>query len=137
MMILVTGASRNVGTAVVSCLRTRQAPFRIGSRTAANSVVSQDDVDVVPFDFLNANTFRSADGLSKGQALPLLRDLSALMQFISFFYHSLGSKFQNPCTIGFSHFSSPKITEQPNLDVARTLAFSSANLRKEGYSGRP
>jgi uncharacterized protein YbjT (DUF2867 family) len=83
MMILVTGASRNVGTAVVSCLRTRQAPFRIGSRTAANSVVSQDDVDVVPFDFLNANTFRSADGLSKGQALPLLRDLSALMQFIN------------------------------------------------------
>lgn len=57
-MILITGASGNIGTTVVECLRARQAPFRIGSRKP-NSV-SQDGAEIVPFDFLNASTFRSA-----------------------------------------------------------------------------
>lgn len=58
-MILITGASGNVGKAVIACLRTRQVPLRIGSRKA-NSIASQDGIEVVPFDFLDAGTFRSA-----------------------------------------------------------------------------
>lgn len=57
-MILITGASGNIGTIVVECLRTRQAAFRIGSRKP--NAVSQDGAEIVPFDFLDASTFRSA-----------------------------------------------------------------------------
>ncbi len=58
-MIFVTGASGNVGRAVIDCLRTCKVPFRIGSRTA-NSVIYQDGIEIVPFDFLQENTFQSA-----------------------------------------------------------------------------
>ncbi|MGV0028591.1 NmrA family NAD(P)-binding protein [Phormidesmis priestleyi] len=58
-MIFVTGASGNVGTAVVECLRTRQVPFRIGSRKLT-SIVSEAGIESVPFDFLDVSTFRSA-----------------------------------------------------------------------------
>ncbi|MER3435829.1 MAG: NAD(P)-dependent oxidoreductase [Leptolyngbya sp. ERB_1_1] len=58
-MIFVTGASGNVGIAVVECLRTQQVPFRIGSRSPT-SMPPQDGVEVVPFNFLDAKTFRSA-----------------------------------------------------------------------------
>ena len=58
-MIFITGASGNVGRAVVEYLRTREVPFRIGSRTI-NSVIYQDGIEVVPFDFLQESTFHSA-----------------------------------------------------------------------------
>ena len=58
-MIFVTGASGNVGREVVKCLRARKVPFRIGSRTA-NSVIYQDGIEVVPFDFLQESTFQAA-----------------------------------------------------------------------------
>jgi uncharacterized protein YbjT (DUF2867 family) len=58
-MILVTGASGNVGRAVVDCLQSRQIPFRIGSRQP-NSVRPEAGIEVVPFNFLDPTTFRSA-----------------------------------------------------------------------------
>ncbi len=58
-MIFVTGASGNIGTAVVECLRTRQIPVRIGARSP-NSIPSQPNTEVVPFNFLDNATFRSA-----------------------------------------------------------------------------
>ena len=57
-MILITGASGNIGKTVVECLRTHQAAFRIGSRKP--NAVSQDGAEIVPFNFLDASTFRSA-----------------------------------------------------------------------------
>ncbi len=57
-MILVTGASGNVGTAVVECLRTRQVSFRIGTRKL-NSIDAQNGIEAVSFDFLDARTYRS------------------------------------------------------------------------------
>ncbi len=66
-MIFVTGASGNVGTAVVRCLRDRQVLFRIGARQpgvsddgVSGDGISDDDIEVVPFNFLDASTFRSA-----------------------------------------------------------------------------
>lgn len=58
-MIFVTGASGNVGAAVVEYLCTRQVPIRIGSRKL-NSTHSQAGIEAVSFDFLDANTYRSA-----------------------------------------------------------------------------
>lgn len=58
-MIFVTGATGNVGSAVISWLRSRQARFRIGSRhPAAGS--AQSGAEVVLFDFFDAATFRPA-----------------------------------------------------------------------------
>lgn len=63
-MIFVTGASGNIGNAVVEYLHDRQVPFRIGSRSPNAS-------NAVAFDFLDPNTFESA---VKGcQAMFLLR----------------------------------------------------------------
>lgn len=45
--------------AVISDLHTRQVPCRVGSRKP-DSVAPQDGVEVVPFDFLDPSTFRSA-----------------------------------------------------------------------------
>ena len=59
MTILVTGASGNVGSAVVSQLRARQIPFRQGSRRVDHAQRSPDG-EVVPLDFRAAQTFRPA-----------------------------------------------------------------------------
>lgn len=53
-MIFVTGASGNVGTAVVDYLRSRQIPVRIGSRSPNHSP------EAVSFNFLDPATFQSA-----------------------------------------------------------------------------
>ncbi|MBW4440243.1 MAG: NAD(P)H-binding protein [Plectolyngbya sp. WJT66-NPBG17] len=58
-MIFVSGASGNIGTAIAESLRARQVPFRIGSRSP-NSINAQDNMEVVPFNFLDATTFQSA-----------------------------------------------------------------------------
>ncbi|MBD1842002.1 NmrA family NAD(P)-binding protein [Cyanobacteria bacterium FACHB-63] len=52
-MIFVTGASGNVGSALVDYLRARQIPLRLGSR-------SPMEPEAVAFNFLDATTFRSA-----------------------------------------------------------------------------
>ncbi|MDX2239963.1 MAG: NAD(P)H-binding protein [Leptolyngbyaceae cyanobacterium bins.302] len=69
-MIFITGASGNVGTAVVQALQTRQVPLRIGSRKP-DAVMAQDQIEVVPFDFLDAATFSTA--VRGCQAVFLLR----------------------------------------------------------------
>lgn len=51
-MIFVTGASGNVGSAVVDYLRSHQIPVRIGSRSPSP--------ETVLFNFLDPNTFESA-----------------------------------------------------------------------------
>ncbi|MBE9012384.1 NAD(P)H-binding protein, partial [Pseudanabaenaceae cyanobacterium LEGE 13415] len=53
-MIFVTGASGNIGRAVVEYLRDRQVPFRIGSRSPNAAP------EAVTFNFLDPNTFESA-----------------------------------------------------------------------------
>jgi uncharacterized protein YbjT (DUF2867 family) len=58
-MIFVTGASGNVGSAVVNCLRVRQLSVRIGSRKL-NSIPAQDGIETVRFDFQDASTYQSA-----------------------------------------------------------------------------
>lgn len=58
-MIFVTGASGNVGSAVVDCLRVRQIPVRIGSRRL-NSIPAQDGIETVQFNFQDASTYQSA-----------------------------------------------------------------------------
>jgi uncharacterized protein YbjT (DUF2867 family) len=57
-MIFVTGASGNVGAAVVEGLRRRQVPFRVGARNPGR--VEQTGGEVVRFDFLDASTYRAA-----------------------------------------------------------------------------
>lgn len=69
-MIFVTGASGNVGGAVVSQLQARQQPFRMGSRRA-KSPQTRAGADIVPFDFLDQATFRPA--LQGCQTVFLLR----------------------------------------------------------------
>lgn len=51
-MIFVTGASGNVGSAVVDYLRSHQIPVRIGSRSPSH--------DAVLFDFLDPSTYEAA-----------------------------------------------------------------------------
>lgn len=63
-MIFVTGASGNVGSALVDCLRDRQVPLRLGLR-------SPTEPEAVAFNFLDTTTFRSA--LQGCNALFLLR----------------------------------------------------------------
>lgn len=58
-MIFVTGASGNVGTAVVEHLRDRQLPCRVGSRKA-NVLTIENGVEIVPFDFLKPTTYATA-----------------------------------------------------------------------------
>lgn len=58
-LILVTGSTGNVGSAVISCLRDRHIWFRIGARKP-NTIRPLDDAEVVAFDFLEPSTFRSA-----------------------------------------------------------------------------
>jgi len=58
-MILITGASGNVGTAVVSCLRARRVAFRIGARKP-DTIVAYDGAEAVAFNFLDPSTFRAA-----------------------------------------------------------------------------
>ena len=58
-VIFVTGSTGNVGSPVISCLRDRRARFRIGARKP-DRIRPQDDCQVVPFDFLEPSTFRSA-----------------------------------------------------------------------------
>lgn len=53
-MILITGASGNVGSGLVRILRDRGVPFRIGARKAGSG---DDRDDVVALDFLDAATF--------------------------------------------------------------------------------
>lgn len=58
-MILVTGASGNVGTAVVGCLRARGIAFRIGARRS-DPTVSHDGAEATRLDFVDPSTFRAA-----------------------------------------------------------------------------
>jgi len=58
-MILVTGSTGNVGSAVTRCLRDRHLPFRMGARKP-DTIRPLENVEVVSFDFLEPNTFRSA-----------------------------------------------------------------------------
>lgn len=58
-MILVTGSTGNVGSAVVRSLRDRHVGFRIGARKP-DTIRPLDDVEVATFDFLEPSTFRSA-----------------------------------------------------------------------------
>jgi len=58
-MILVTGASGNVGKEIVNCLERRQIAFRVGARKPA-SIPTRAGVAAVPFDFLNASTYATA-----------------------------------------------------------------------------
>ena len=58
-MVLVTGSSGNVGSAVVGCLRDRHIRFRICARKP-DILLPLDDVEVVPFDFLDPSTFHDA-----------------------------------------------------------------------------
>ncbi|GAP94832.1 NAD(P)H-binding protein [Leptolyngbya sp. NIES-2104] len=57
-MIFVTGASGNVGAAVVERLRDRQIPFRVGLRNLERA--QQTGGEAVRFDFLDARTYRTA-----------------------------------------------------------------------------
>ena len=58
-MVLVTGSSGSVGSAVVGCLRDRHIRFRICARKP-DILLPRDDVEVVPFDFLDPSTFHDA-----------------------------------------------------------------------------
>ena len=58
-MIFVTGASGNVGSAIVEQLRDRQIPFRQGSRQAASPMATAHG-EIVPFNFLKPDTFAPA-----------------------------------------------------------------------------
>jgi len=58
-MILVTGGSGNVGSAVVNDLRVRRIPFRIGARHP-DTTGARDGVEAVAFNFLDPNTFQPA-----------------------------------------------------------------------------
>ncbi len=58
-MILVTGASGNVGAAVVNSLRTCRAAFRIGVHKPSEPLVEGDTASVL-LDFLDPSTFRPA-----------------------------------------------------------------------------
>ena len=69
-MILVTGASGNVGKEVVSCLERRQIAFRVGARKPATAP-SRVGIDAVRFDFLDSGTCSSA--VARCDAVFLLR----------------------------------------------------------------
>ncbi len=58
-MIFVTGASGNVGSAVVEHLVGRDLPVRIGARTP-DTVADRYDAEVVRFDFLDPKTYGAA-----------------------------------------------------------------------------
>lgn len=58
-MILVTGASGNVGKEVVRVLGSRQVAFRVGARKPATAPACAG-VDTVRFDFLDARTYGPA-----------------------------------------------------------------------------
>lgn len=58
-MILVTGGSGNVGSAVVNDLRARRIPFRIGGRKP-DTTGARDGVEAVAFNFRDPNTFQPA-----------------------------------------------------------------------------
>jgi len=58
-VILVTGSSGNVGSAVIRCLRDRQACFRTGARKPDTSRPPGNS-ETVAFDFLEPSTFRNA-----------------------------------------------------------------------------
>jgi len=68
--IFVTGASGNVGAAVVEQLRDRQVPFRQGVHRAT-SITGSSEAQVVPFNVLDAATFEPA--VQGGTAFFLLR----------------------------------------------------------------
>ncbi len=57
-MIFVTGASGNVGSALVGELARRQAPFRVGARLSDGDAV--DGAEARHFDFLDRRTFAAA-----------------------------------------------------------------------------
>lgn len=70
-MMLVTGATGDVGLALVDCLRTRQIAFRVAAH-GPNSL-SVGGVESVTLDFLDPNTFRatvSGEGQYNSAALP-------------------------------------------------------------------
>jgi len=60
-MILVTGASGNVGAAVAGCLRARREVFRVGVRKPNTSTPSTwGEAEALALDFLDPSTFRAA-----------------------------------------------------------------------------
>lgn len=69
-MILVTGSSGNVGSAVVDCLRARRVGFRICARRP-EKIPRVDDAEVAPFDFQEPDTF--VDAVRGCDAVFLLR----------------------------------------------------------------
>jgi uncharacterized protein YbjT (DUF2867 family) len=75
MMIFVTGASGNIGSAVVQNLQRRQIPLRIGARHLGarhpRSAVNASQQEVIPFDLLDSTTFQAA--VRGCQAVFLLR----------------------------------------------------------------
>jgi len=88
-MIFVTGASGNVGSAIVEQLRDRQIPFRQGSRQAASPMATAHG-EIVPFNFLKPDTFAPAIQGCEGIFLlrpPALSDTKKdLLLFIDFAY---------------------------------------------------
>ncbi|MFP4322020.1 MAG: SDR family oxidoreductase [Anaerolineales bacterium] len=59
--ILVTGAPGNVGTEVVKALQAAKVPFRIGAYSVDSARAAfGDDTEIVHFDFLKPETFRTA-----------------------------------------------------------------------------
>lgn len=71
-IVLVTGATGNVGREVVRALRARNIAVRAADRDPARArALFGDDLDAVRFDYRDAATFAAADGARSSYSVPL------------------------------------------------------------------